>query len=60
MECSLLTIEMAKAVTKAEEQNNNKAKFLVWSWYLLIAIHNFIIKDFEGAWDDDQLGAFLS
>jgi hypothetical protein len=30
-------VEMAKAVTKTEEQNNNKAKFIVWSWYLLIA-----------------------
>jgi hypothetical protein len=29
--------EMAKAVSKTEEQNNSKAKFIEWSWYLLIA-----------------------
>jgi len=29
--------EMAKAVIKTEEQNNNKAKLIEWSWYLLIA-----------------------
>jgi hypothetical protein len=28
---------MAKAVMKSELQNNNKAKFIEWSWYLLIA-----------------------
>jgi hypothetical protein len=30
-------VEMANAVAKREAQNNNKAKFIVWSWYLLIA-----------------------
>jgi hypothetical protein len=28
---------MAKAVLKTENDNNNKAKFIEWRWYLLIA-----------------------
>jgi hypothetical protein len=31
------SVEMAKAVKHAEEQNNHKAQLISWSWYFLIA-----------------------